>query len=55
MKVRHVTSAGGNIFADLNLPDAGNLKLRLHLLVAVQKWVEDSGLTQSEAARRMGT
>lgn len=55
MSTKHVTPAGGNIFADLKLPDAENLKLRLDLMVAVQEWVESSGLTQAEAAKRMET
>jgi predicted XRE-type DNA-binding protein len=55
MKSSHTTPAGGNIFADLNLPDAENLKLRSELMIAVKKWVEDSGLTQAEAAKKLKT
>lgn len=55
MATEHVTPAGGNIFADLDLPDAQNLKLRLDLMAAVRRWVEDSGLTQAEAAKHMQT
>ena len=55
MKSKHTTPSGSNIFADLNLPDAENLKLRSELMIAIRKWVKDNGLTQTEAARRLNT
>lgn len=55
MRSSHTTPAGGNIFADLNLPDAENLKLRSELMIAIDKWVQDSGLTQAEAAKQLKT
>ena len=55
MKSKHTTPAGGNIFADLKLRDAENLKLRSELMIAIRKWVEDKGLTQAEAAKRLNT
>jgi len=55
MKSNHITPSGGNIFADLNLPDAENLKLRSELMTAIRKWVKDTGLTQAEAAQRLDT
>ena len=55
MKSKHTTPSGSNIFADLNLPDAENLKLRSELMIAIRKWVKDNGLTQAEAARRLNT
>ncbi len=54
MITKHVTPSGGNIFADLNIPDAENEKLRLHLLAAIREWVSGSSLTQTEAAAAMG-
>ncbi len=54
MNTKHITPAGGNIFADLNVPDAENEKLRLSLLAAIREWVDGSGLTQIEAAAAMG-
>ncbi len=54
MSTEHVTPTGGNIFADLDIPDAENEKLRLHLLAAIREWVSSSGLTQTEAAAAMG-
>ena len=55
MKSKHISSSNGNIFADLNLPDAENLKLRSELMIAIRKWVKDTGLTQAEAAKRLNT
>ena len=51
----HITPSDGNIFADLNLPDAENLKLRSELMIAIRKWVTDTGMTQAEAAKRLNT
>ncbi len=55
MKSEYTTPSDGNIFADLNLPDAENLKLRSELMIAIRKWVKDTGLTQAEAAKRLST
>lgn len=55
MKSAHTTPVDSNIFADLNLPDAENLKLRSELMIAIRKWVQDASLTQAEAARRLDT
>ncbi len=54
MSTEHVTPAGGNIFEELNIPDAENEKLRLHLIAAIKEWVSRSGLSQTEAATAMG-
>jgi predicted XRE-type DNA-binding protein len=55
MTIEHTTPAEGNIFADLQLQDAENLKLRAMLMQEVKRYVEKSGLTQVEAASRLGT
>ena len=55
MAIEHTTPAEGNIFADLHLPDAENLKLRAVLMQEVKRYVEGSGLTQTDAARLLGT
>ena len=55
MGSNYTTPSDGNIFADLNLPDAENLKLRSELMIAIRKWVKDTGLTQAKAARRLNT
>lgn len=54
MSTTHIASAGGNIFADLGVPNAENEKLRLVLLASIKEWFKDSGMTQQEAANRMG-
>ena len=54
MVIEHTTQATGNIFADLHLQDAENLKLRAVLMQEVKRYVEGSGLTQTDAARLLG-
>lgn len=44
----------GNVFADLGLPDADKLHIKSGLIIAISKAIGELGLTQSEAARRMG-
>ena len=55
MAIEYTMQAGGNIFADLHLQDAENLKLRAVLMQEVKRYVEGSGLTQTDAARLLGT
>ena len=55
MTIEHVSSASANIFEELGLPDAENLKLRAQLMVEVREYVDESGLTQAAAARAMKT
>ena len=49
-----VEISSGNVFADLGLPDADKLKIKSGLVVEIAKAVRKLGLTQDEAARRMG-
>lgn len=44
----------GNVFADLGLPDADKLKIKSGLAIEITRAVRKLGLTQEEAARRMG-
>ena len=44
----------GNVFADLGLPDADKLKIKSGLAIEITRDVRKLGLTQEEAARRMG-
>lgn len=44
----------GNVYADLGLPDAEKLKIKTGLLVEIRKAMQQLGLTQQEAAKRMG-
>jgi len=50
------TRGSDNIFADLGFPsgEAENLKLRSELMIAIVVFYRRSGLTQAEAARRLG-
>ena len=49
-----VEMGSGNVFADIGLPDADKLKIKSGLVIEITKAVRKLGLTQDEAARRMG-
>ena len=49
-----VQRSSGNVFADLGLPDAEKLKIKTGLVVEIRKAMRVLGLTQQEAAKRMG-
>ncbi len=49
-----VEIGSGNVFADLGLPDAEKFKIKSGLVIEIIKAVRKLGLTQDEAARRMG-
>ena len=49
-----VEIGSGNVFADLGLPDSDKLKIKSGLVIEITKAVRMLGLTQDEAARRMG-
>jgi len=53
--IEHTTPAGSNVFADLGLEDAENLRLRAELMAEVRRYVVDSGLSQRAAAQAMKT
>jgi predicted XRE-type DNA-binding protein len=44
----------GNVFADLGLPDAEELKIKSGLAIEIIRAVRRLGLTQQEAAQLMG-
>ena len=46
--------SSGNVFADLGLPGAEKLKIKSGLIIEIMNAMERLGLTQQEAARRMG-
>ncbi len=50
-----MTPSSGNVFKDLGLKDADNLRLRSQLMIEIRRYVEENGLTQKEAAKNMGT
>ncbi len=49
-----VEIGSGNVFADLGLSNADKLKIKSGLVTEITKAVRKLGLTQDEAARRMG-
>jgi predicted XRE-type DNA-binding protein len=49
-----VRRSSGNVFADLGLPDADKLKSKTGLVIEIRKAIRRHGLTQQEAATRMG-
>ena len=51
-----VVESSGNIFSDLGFPphEAAVLLLRAELAEALRQWMESEGLTQVQAAKRLG-
>lgn len=49
-----VEVSSGNVFADLGLPNAGELKIKSGLAIEITRAVRRLGLTQQEAGRQMG-
>lgn len=49
-----IEMSSGNVFADLDLPDAERLKVKSGLVIEIIRAVRRQGLTQEEAGRRMG-
>lgn len=49
-----VQRSSGNVFADLGLPDADKLKIKTGLVIEIRKAMHSRGLTQQDAAKRMG-
>ncbi|MBL8201122.1 MAG: XRE family transcriptional regulator [Chromatiales bacterium] len=50
-----VEAGSGNVFADLGLPRPDETQAKVRLAVAIQRSIADLGLTQIEAAQRLGT
>ncbi len=48
------TIGSGNVFADLGLPDAEELKAKSDLVIEIIQIIEDRSLKQAEAAEIMG-
>ena len=49
-----VHRGSGNVFADLGLADADKLKIKTGLVIEIRKAMRSRGLTQQDAAKRMG-
>jgi predicted XRE-type DNA-binding protein len=54
IKSIEVEVSSGNVFADLGLPDAEQLKIKSGLAIEITRAIRRLGLTQQEAARQMG-
>lgn len=54
--LKNVTESSGNIFLDLGFPphEAAVMLLRAQLAEALRVWMEQRGLTQAQAAKRLG-
>jgi predicted XRE-type DNA-binding protein len=48
-----VTKSSGNVFADLDLPDADNHHAKARIVLLIGKIIEKSDLTQAQAASKM--
>ncbi len=53
-KKSSIEQSSGNVFADLNLPNAEEKLTKVRLSVVVNKIIENRGLTQISAARLLG-
>ena len=53
-KARAITRGSGNVFADLNFPDAEERQTKLRLAFALNTIMDEQGLTQAAAAERLG-
>jgi predicted XRE-type DNA-binding protein len=53
---KQITRSSGNVFLDLGYPphEAAVMLLRCELAEALRKWMAREGLTQAEAANRLG-
>ncbi len=55
MEIQDVYTSGGNIFADLELPDADEQLAKAELAAAIRRLIRERGLTQTRAAQVLGT
>lgn len=49
-----ITPSSGNVFADLELPDADETKLKSDLVIQIRGLIDAKGWTQTEAAEMIG-
>lgn len=54
-KLPEHTRSSGNVFADLGLPSSPEDILKVEIARAIGKTIERLGMTQVEAARKLGT
>jgi predicted XRE-type DNA-binding protein len=50
-----ITKSSGNVYADLGFSpsEARNLQMRSQMMTALRKFIEEEGLTQADAAKRL--
>ena len=53
-KLPEHTVSSGNVFADLDLPNADELLAKSNLVIQITRLIEERGLTQAEAAEVLG-
>ncbi len=53
--VKHETGGNGNVFHDLNVEDAENLRIRALLMFEIEQYIQENDLTQDKAAEVMQT
>lgn len=53
---KQITKGSGNVFLDLGFPphEAAVMLLRCEIAEALRRWITREGLTQTEAAKRLG-
>jgi len=49
-----IHTSSDNVFADLGLPNAKELKAKSTLMIAIERTMRDLGLSRQAAARRLG-
>lgn len=54
VKAAKIVRGSGNVFADLNFPDAEERQTKLRLAYALNTVIDAQRLTQDEAAKRLG-
>jgi predicted XRE-type DNA-binding protein len=54
MKKVNYTRGSGNVFSDLELPDADERLLKAQLAVQIRRFIEQKDWTQAEAAEAVG-
>ncbi len=54
MENNAIEHGSGNIFEDLELPDAEVLQVKAYLSICIEQQIQERGLTQMEAAKILG-
>lgn len=54
IKKADYTQSSGNVFADIELPDAEDRLLKAQLAIQIRRFIEQKEWTQSEAAEAIG-